>query len=404
MNSSPDEMNGAEMRIAFVGNQDNNAYRLCKWIRSRGIDAHLYIFSRENSTRSRPEQVDPELADGYPSWVRSYDDDSGLWPLKRGPVARGIDDDYGLVVTSGATGLLAAGHFSAAPVVHLALGSEVSQFPLWLWRRKTPLRWRAASFMMRRNLKRAARIVTLGFRPELEALDKLNCADKAFVWGFPEDPEGNRRRVDGEELTRLTAKYAECDRVFIWTTRLNFLDPAAVDYKGADRFLDALEMLADGGQCRFKAIVGSHGYDVDAFKALAGDKGLADRIDYIEHVPFHRMLTCMSIPNGVVVNVIDADRGHIFGGIVREAMSLGTPVISAADSDTVIRCYGADCPIVRARDAASCRDAMSEIADMNDAQFAELRRSTERWADEHLHYHRRLDELLDMFGGVHGQI
>jgi len=203
-------------------------------------------------------------------------------------------------------------------------------------------------------------------------------------------------------LADLADVYAEFDRVFLWTARLNFMGPRAVDYKGADRFLDALEMLAAGGECNFKAIVGAHGYDVDEFKARAAAKGLEDRIDYIQHVPFHQMLTYMSIPNGIVVNVLDAERGHIFGGIVREAMSLGAPVISAADSETVIRCYGEDCPIVRAFDAPSCHEAMLRIARMDDAAFEQLRSRTAGWAGEYLHFDKRLDELLELLGGVYG--
>ena len=129
------------MNIAFVGNQDNNAYRICRWIRQRDIDVHLYLFGHENPTRSKPELVDAELAGGYPPWLREYDDNVGAWPLRRGEVARQIDSQYDLVVTSGATGLLAAGHFRHTPVVHLTLGSEVSEFPLWVWRWKLSLKW-----------------------------------------------------------------------------------------------------------------------------------------------------------------------------------------------------------------------------------------------------------------------
>ena len=210
MKASPGE---SKTRIAFVGNQDNNAYRLVQWIRNSGPDAHLYLFARENATRSKPELVDAELTGGYPPWIRLYDDDAGLWPIRRGPIARRIDSDYDLVVTSGATGLLAAGHFKHTPVVHLALGSEVSQFPLWSRRLKLSLRWRAASMLMRRNLKRVAKVVTLGFRPELSALEKLGHADKAIVWGWPEDPEGNRRRVDRDEKF---LEYARADISEYW--------------------------------------------------------------------------------------------------------------------------------------------------------------------------------------------
>jgi hypothetical protein len=395
-------VNTAPTRIAFVGNQDNNAYRLCRWIRKRNIDAHLYLFPRENPTRSKPELVDAELADGYPPWLREYDEDTGPWPLKRGAVARRIDSNYDIVVTSGATGLLAVGHFKHAPVVHLSLGSEVSQYPLWLWRLKLPLKWRAASFLMRRNLKRVAKVVTLGFRPELHALKILGHTGKTVIWGWPEDPQGNRRRVDREELAKLTADYADCDRVFIWMARLNFMDPDAIDYKGSERFLDAFEMIVRAGEYKVKAIVGDHGYDVEVFKARVIAKGMDDHIDYVQHLPFHRMMTYMSIPNGVVVDVLDAERGHIFGGVVREAMSLGAPLITAADSETVTQCYGPNCPIIYADDAQSCRQAMANVAKMNESEFTQLGQSVTRWADENLHYDHCVGKLLDVLGGVHG--
>ena len=246
MNSAASELKTAPMRIAFVGNQDNNAYRICRWIRRRDIDVHLYLFCKENPARSLPELVDVDLSDGYSRWIHQYDDTGAFWPLRRREIARQIDRRYDLVVTSGATGLLAAGHFRRAPVVHLTLGGEVSMFPLWVWRRKLSLKWRAACFLMRRNLKRVAKVVTMGFRPELRALEALGHINKTVVWGWPEDPEGNRKRVDRAQLAELAADYADFDKVFIWMTRLNFTDTDSVEYKGAERFLDELMNIFRG--------------------------------------------------------------------------------------------------------------------------------------------------------------
>lgn len=385
------------MDIAFVGNQDNNAYRICKWIRQRGIDVHLYLFCKENPDRSLPELVDVDLSDGYSRWIHQYDDTGTFWPLKRRAIARQIDRRYDLVVTSGATGLLAAGHFRHAPVLHLTLGSEISEFPLWVWRSKLSLKWRAASFLMRRNLKRVARVVTMGFRPELRALEALGHTGKTVVWGWPEDPEGNRRRVDRAQLAELSAAYAGFDKVFVWMTRLNFTDADSVEYKGADRFLDAFEMLVRDGDHKVKAIVGAHGYDVEAFKDRVVAKALGDHVDYVQHMPFHRMMAYLSIPNGVVVDVLDAERGHIFGGVVREAMSLGSPVITAMDSDTIVQCYGPNCPIIKADDVQSCHEGMVRVAGMDDEEFTRLGQSGGRWADEYLQYDRRVGELMNIF-------
>ncbi|MBC8373576.1 MAG: glycosyltransferase, partial [Planctomycetes bacterium] len=344
-----------------------------------------------------PELVDVEWSDGYSQWIHQYDDTGTFWPLNRSEVARQIDRRYDLVVTSGATGLLAAGHFRHTPVVHLTLGSEVSEFPLWVWRRKLSLKWRAASFLMRRNLKRAAKVVTMGFRPELRVLETLGHKGKTVVWGWPEDPEGNRKRVDRAQLAELAADYAEFDRVFVWMTRLNFLNTDSVEYKGAERFLDAFEMLVRRGAGKVKAIVGAHGYDVEAFKERVVAKALGDHVDYVQHMPFHRMMAYLSIPNGVVVDVLDAERGHIFGGVVREAMSLGSPVITAMDSDTIVQCYGPNCPIIKADDVQSCHEGMVRVAGMDDEEFTRLGQSGGRWADEYLQYGRRVGELMNIF-------
>jgi glycosyltransferase involved in cell wall biosynthesis len=183
-------------------------------------------------------------------------------------------------------------------------------------------------------------------------------------------------------------------------TRLNFVDTDSVEYKGAERFLDAFEMLVRSGVGKVKAIVGAHGYDVETFKDRAAEKGLGDHIDYVQHMPFHQMMAYLSLPNGVVVDVLDAERGHIFGGVVREAMSLGSPVIAAMDSDTVVQCYGPHCPIIKADDVQSCYEGMVLVAGMDDAAFTQLGQSVGRWADEYLHYDRCVGELMEVFRGT----
>ena len=392
MNSADSESHITEMRVAFVGNQDNNAYRLCRWIRRRDIDAHLYLFRSETPTRSMPEQVDVELAAGYPEWLRTYDDTSVIWPVKRGKVARRIDSEYDVVVTSGITGLLAAGHFKRTPVVHLSLGSEISEFPLWVWKRGLSLKWRAACYVMRRNLKRVAKIIW----PEPRALEILGHRDKLVTWGFPEDPEDNRARVDHKQLDDLTARYADCDRVFIWLTRLNFVDTSSVEYKAVEKFLDAFERLVRDGKHAVKAIVGEHGYDVAAFKERVTAKGLDTHVDYVGHMPIHEMLTYMSIPDCVVVDVPNLECGYIIGGVVREAMSLGTPVVAAMDSDIILHCYGPDCPVIEAHDTQTCYEGMARVAAMNGGEFAQLRKSVDEWTDRYLHYDRRIDKFIKL--------
>ena len=384
------------MRIVFVGNQDNNAYRICKWIRRRGFDVTLYLIHEETGPRSQPEYVDVDLEGNYPPWIRWYDDAGKMWFLKSSKLARRIEGECDVVVTSGARGLLAARHFRHAPIVHITLGSEVNDFPMRLFKLSAGPAWWVVAFQMRRSLRQVRKIVTLGFWPEMRVLARLGLMDKGVVWGFPEDAEGNRARVRTEQLARLNAKYSQYDRVFTWLGRLNFLDESSVEYKAPERFLEAFEGIALGGRHNVKAVIGTHGADVEAFKQLVTDKGLDPHVDYVPHLPFWEMLTYASIDNAVVVDTPDTARGHIIGGLVREMMSVGAPVITAWDEEMVDLCYGPGCPILHAADAPTCMQAMTSVLEMTPDEYRQWKADCLEWASTHLHYEKPIARLLDV--------
>lgn len=387
----------AGMKVAFVGNQDNNAYRLCKWLRETGVDAHLYLIRQERGPRSRPEFVDRRLADKYPDWISQYDDKGRISLLLPSKLAKSIEADYDIVITSGASGLLASRHFRRLPVVHLTLGSEVSDFPLRLFRFTASLPWRGAAWLMRRALRRVNRIITLGFWPEMKALSKLGLLNKTVAWGTPEDAKNNQTLVNRELLDRLNLRYSRHDRVFVWLSRLNFRNPAAPEYKAPEKFLEAFERIALTDKRNVKAIIGEHGDDLEAFKELVRAEHLEPYVDYVPHLPLWELLTYCSIENAVVVDVPNMAHGHIFGGLAREALSVGAVLIHAWDENLISLHYGEGCPVVKAIDAESCRDAMAGLLDMGDDEFRRLKKRSADWARGHLHYEKyvaRLAELL----------
>ena len=123
------------MKVAFVNNSDNNAYRLCKWFRACGYESDLFITPREREIgRSAPEMVDRELAEqGYPDWIRTWESKPGAaWYLRSGDMGRQIDRDYDIAITSGSQGLLAA-HSLSLPLAHQTLGSDITDRPFDLF-------------------------------------------------------------------------------------------------------------------------------------------------------------------------------------------------------------------------------------------------------------------------------
>ena len=383
------------MRVAFVGNQDNNAYRYCKWLRESGVDAHLYLIRQERGPRSRPEFVDRRLGGNYPDWINEYDDKGAVSFLLPSKLAKSIEADYDVVITSGASGLLAARHFRRLPVVHLTLGSEVSDFPMRLFKgRSGGLAWRGAAWLMRRALAQVAAIVTHGFWPEMRALAKLGLLSKTLIWGFPEDAKDNRGLVGRELLDELNARYAPYDRVFVWLARVNYTDRYDVEYKAPEVFLDAFGRLALTDKRNVKAVIGEHGKDIEAFKAMAAARGIGPHIDYVPHLDYWQVLTYFSIDNAVVVDVPDMERGHVLGGLVREGLSVGAAVVAAWDEKVIGLCYGDGCPVQKAWGIDSCYQAMSRAAAMSDDQFRALQQRSAAWAEAHLHYQSRMDELI----------
>jgi len=390
------------MRVAFVGNQDNHAYRLCKWARELGVDAELYLIRQESGPRSAPELVDGELGGGpesYPDWLRMYDDTSRLSFLRRSEVARRIERGYDVVVTSGVTGMLAANHFRHIPIVHYCLGSEVNEFPTFLFARRMSVALRGASFLVRRALAKVRKVV-INYQVEGRVLAQLGHREKIVVFGFPEDTEGNRSRIDDELAGQLSEKYADVDRVFMWFNRLNYLDRVSPECKHVDVFLDAYErLIADGAGGRVKAVVGTHGKDVEAFQAAATDKGLDAHIDYVPHLPFRHLLTYLSMDKGVYFDIPDKSKGGI-GGAGREALSVGAVLIRSIHPELIFLCYGPDCPIWSVVDVASCHAAMAEVLAMDDERFARHRQAHMDWADRYLNYKRHLPRFIHLLHEV----
>ena len=387
------------MKVAFVGNQDNNAYRYCLWMRQRGVDAHLYLIRNEPGPRSRPEDVDVGLIASRQDWIHEYGGASVLSLLRADKLARQIEEQYDAIITSGISGLLAARHFRRAPLIHLTLGSEVNDYPLRLFKlRAGGFMWRGAAYLLRRGLKRADRIVTHGFWPEMRALDRLGMLDKTAIWGFPEDAHSNADRVNPERLAELNRQYGDYERVFVWLSRVAFLDPRRPGYKGTEKFLEAFERTVLTNKRNVRAVIGAHGEDWEAFEQLVADRCLEEYIDFVPHLPFWEVLTYCSMARGVVVDVPDMEHGHILGGIVRESLSIGSAVIAAWDEEVVGLCYGEGCPVLKAWDADSCHQAMSKTIAMSDEELGQLRQRSISWAREHLHYERRIDELIDLLG------
>lgn len=383
------------MRIAFVGNQGNNAYRLCKWIREMGYDAHLYMMHGAN-LRSLPEVIDREIekkgVNVFPSWVHNYNNIGRLWFLKKSNIATQIEKYFDIVVTSGLEGLLSVNHFHNIPLVHMSIGSEVTELPLLMFNFNTNWKLRITSFFARRALSKVSKIST-GFRPTMITIAKLGHIGKMRVWGFAEDVKYNRSRIDKKLLEELNAKYCKYDRVFLWLSRLNYLNKVSATYKGPEKFLKAFKRIVLENKYNVRVIIGEHGHNVNEFRKLVTEEDLDSYIDYVPHMPYWKLLTYLSIKNAVIFDELDKKKGEL-SGIARESLSVGAIVVKTIDKKLIEMCFGPDCPVFNAFDISTCYDVMVKILNYDNKQFEQVKNRVFDWANKFLHHKQNIPKFI----------
>lgn len=394
------------MRVALVGNQGNNAYRICKWLREDGVDATLYLLDGESPQRSFPWLVDRDIETNRPPWIRELHGNPRQgrvqWrELRRArptPETIAVEADHDVILTAGFHGLFLAPAFRRRPVVHLSLGSEVTDLPRRLFGRNEPARTRREAWLARRGLDHARAVLT-SYSRTVETLVGLGHAAKTRPWGHPEDLDSNRSRIDRDLLARLDQEYGRYDAVFLWFSRLNFEDPRRADYKGPERFLAAFERIVREGEHEVRAIIGEHGRDAAAFRERVRSAGLESHVDFVAHLPYWKLLTHLAIERGILFDLIDVEKGTP-GGVVREALSVGAPLAMALDHDSLEVFYGPDCPFFDVPTATACYQVMRTWLEMDTAERRAYAGRCAAWSRQTLDRRAACRRLLSILGEV----
>ncbi len=392
----------ASLRIVVIGNQGTYGYRLARWLRDLEIETDLItIEGKDQYERDRIDSLERGLAD-VPAWTLTY----RRYDARFGTLA----EKYDVGLTVGPSGLRVVTQTKGLPIAHFAMGSDVHESPMsyrppngQVARLCHAMKYRLFSSRKTRN----ARATALDYRKALHevrvliavhpvitrAAHSLGLADKLRAWPFPEDVERNRSRIDLDLLANLNTCYARFDRVILWLSRLNFLNPSSPNYKGVDHFLTALHRLVHEDGENVLAVIGRHGTDVEEFQRRVGLLGIADNVEYVPHLPHWKLLTYLSIHNAIVCDAMGPIQ-NVPSGLTREAASVGAALVTNLDNRSVEWTYGTPCPVEIAADAETCYGGLRRLTRMNATQFAERRRDVSNWARNHLDYRILLPKLI----------
>ena len=389
------------MRILFFGNTDNLGYELCKWCREFGAEAEAWSFEHEQP-RCQPELVDPAVAGRYPNWFRIVDGPKKYLPMLSRRRAGELEGRFDVLVASGARGLMAS-RAVRLPKALYAIGGDVSEAPFAFaarWRGVPIALYRILRWPLARAAIRDMDAIIENYAVNLDALKRLGLSHKRVNLGMPEDALGARAKIDPAVLARLQARYGRHRRVFIWLTRLSFLDPEDAAYKGAERFLEALdEVRGELASGEVRLVIGTHGHDVAPFQSRARASGYEPFIDWVPHLPFTEMLAHLALPNGVAFGKF-GERLGMPAAIDRDAWSVGAVLVSTVDLDYAAEIYGARPPVLSATTVPEIRRRMRETLEMDELAFAALRERMRAYGAAHADYRVIVPRFLELLRGL----
>lgn len=389
------------MKICIFGNQDNSGYRIAIWLRESGHHVALYLMRNWESARSRPEAIDRDLERaGYPDWIRQYDNTPLNTLFRLAPEIDEIEADFEIVVVIGSMAMMQARHFRKIPFVNLSTGPS-NQGVIRMWDHislKHRAFWTTVRFFVRRSVRKCDRIF-VHYDPEIYSLAKLGQLGKSVIYGMPEDISGNADRVDQSLLNELNEKYCQFDRVFLWLGRIAYSDPKNPMYKGADKFIEAADaIIRDGANVRL--VIGKHGEDYERLRQLIEAKGLSSRVEWVDHMPYWRLLTYLSIANAVVVDELTSLH-CVSSGMFRETLSVGGVLIRSI-SQVMTRAGhgGGDCPVLHAETVEEAAAKMWETLRWSEADNAAWRARVRVWSSRYLAKQNQIDRLVEQLAQI----
>ncbi|MFO8236559.1 MAG: glycosyltransferase [Bacteroidales bacterium] len=375
------------MRILFIGNQGNTGFRFISWFRSRGIDAVLLIPKQLKHIRSLPENDDLTLENNYPKWIIQFKE--RIFPyLSPSAKLRKISKQYDIILTTG-NYILPVLKLNK-PVCFFPVGGDLTQLPF----QSKPLISEIYAYLYRQRIDNVNRIFTVQ-KDCIWAARLLGQADKIELFPFLVDKETIQKNVNVHLHENLKEKFEPYDWIFFNPARKN-MNPDKVNYKGSEKLLKAYKKFIEQTKAKVLMIAALYGDDASEFKAMVNSLELNEYVSFTCHLSLPDLHAYMKLDNVVVFDQFTYDLVAL-GGIVREALALGSIVVSSTDvnKEDFMKSYGEDCPLLPAFTEKQILRRMLEISEMSLAKQKQVKDEAQKWVDKHIHWTARIDELIN---------
>jgi len=382
------------MKIAFISNQGNNAFRLAKWLQEFNIDAHVYAVS-ENNQRSNPASLSSEYETKLPEWFHQIELKNYFSFIKKIKEFDYIEKHFDIIITTGDYGLLLSTKFKRKDIIHYNLGAELHHLPFWTKNERKNLLVKLIEISwLRIALRRIYKIIIIE-KNGVKVAKKLSILNKSYVFGFPEDINNINNRDEGL-YHELDQKYKKYDRVFVYLSRIKYKNKNITAYKAPEKFIEAMDkLILNYPNANIKVIMAEHGDDAIDFKNEVKNKQIFNKIDWVPHLPYNQLLSYLSLKNAVIIGSL-SDTAACLGGMTREALSVGAIVLQKLDPILTKLTYNSDDPGYNPKTDNEIYTFLEELYKMDSTELREKQQQSVIWAKKYLDYHAMIPVFIEM--------
>ncbi|MFP4603882.1 MAG: glycosyltransferase, partial [Bacteroidales bacterium] len=255
------------------------------------------------------------------------------------------------------------------------------------------------SYLYRRRINNVSRIFTVQ-SDCIWSARILGQGNKIDLFPFLVDTKNIKNNINYGLLEKLKMKYGKYDLLFFNPTRKN-MEKGKVDYKGSEKLLEAFKKFQVQTKRNVKMIAGLQGEHAEMFKKMVDSCNLKEYVDYTGHLSLPELHAYMSLDNVVTFDQFTINLNTL-GGIQREALALGSIIVSSTDVHTkeFTESYGEGCPLMPAFSDKQILMQMEKLAGMTKEEFYRLSYSAVEWADKYIHWESRIDELIEKLEGL----
>jgi glycosyltransferase involved in cell wall biosynthesis len=350
------------MKVHLYGNTLNSAYHLAKVLRSKGIDAILFLDQSSVHQQDYPWWDDSSVTENnLPSWIKYYKTfPFFLFPSKetKRMIKDFADCDIALVSCYGPMLAMKA----KVPFVFYSLGSDLNMISIKKDLRAVFLSSQCVKDKIRKLIKiitysplqrkaiiqHASRIIIyMGYQYHpfittygLENKTHKLCYPKDVIhYGIPEDKT-------------LQEKYSKYKVVYFMFSRHSWFS-VWNEYKGNDKFIRAFARFVKEENPNVLLISTNKGIDIKRSKKIVADKKIDAFVEWVDDMPKYLLKKYQSLPNVVMVDNFWHDRWFVqfpedkhqpkvgFGFGCIESLASKRPLITAFKDEEF---YGGNTP------------------------------------------------------------